>query len=263
MIVLTAIGAFFARIWRWIKETAWVQPLLIVGIIFAIIFSIPSIVNGVKSLNESMASSETYYRQFQYSLAGGQDSQADKVTDYIYRKSNDSTVPLDEKLGEKFFLVYVSEECASCKEVKGGFETFQQKFDTTFNPNDGTKFSMVTIFTDEVTSETTSKQTAFVQYMERHQSFFENAAAVGWNSAYKTNGHISEDDLKNVEQVDPDNFLTPTIMLIDFSNGVNSPEYGVSEIMFGVEGDTDYKRAELLLDCWKHIGEFSLDKKKE
>ena len=35
MIILKAIGAFFVKIWRWIKDTAWVQPLLIVGAIFA------------------------------------------------------------------------------------------------------------------------------------------------------------------------------------------------------------------------------------
>lgn len=260
MIVLRAIGAFFVRIWRWIKETAWVQPLLIVGIIFGIIFSIPSIVNGIKSLSESQASSETYYRRFQYSLSGGDSSKADKVTDYIYKKSKDSNVPLDESLGEKFFLMFVSEDCSSCNEAKGGFETFEDNFNSTFNPSDGSAFHMVTIFTDEVTSETTSKETAFVQYMDRNQAFFEYAAAVGWNSAYKTNGHISEDDLKNVEQVDPDNFLTPTILFVDFSS--NASEYGVSEIMFGVEGDSDYKKAELLLDCWKHQGEFSLDKKR-
>lgn len=262
MIVLRAIGAFFARIWRWIKETAWVQPLLIVGIIFGVIFSIPSIVNGIKSLSESMASSETYYRQFQYSLEGGEKSDADKITDYIFQKANNPEKPLDEKLGEKFFLAFVSEDCSSCKEVKGGFDTFQSNFSSTFNPGDGSKFNMVTIFTDEVTTETTTKQTAFVQYMERNQAFFEYAAAVGWNSAYKTNGHISDDDLKNVEQVDPDNFLTPTIILVDFSNNRGAAEYGTSEIMFGVEGDTDYKKAELLLDCWTHKGEFSIDKKK-
>ena len=40
MVVLRAIGGFFARIGRWIKETAWIQPLLIVGAIFAVIFAI-------------------------------------------------------------------------------------------------------------------------------------------------------------------------------------------------------------------------------
>ena len=49
MVVLRAIGGFFARIGRWIKETAWIQPLLIVGAIFAVIFSIPHIIKGVSS----------------------------------------------------------------------------------------------------------------------------------------------------------------------------------------------------------------------
>ena len=43
MKVLSAIGGFFARIGRWIKETAWIQPLLIVGAIFAVIFAIPHV----------------------------------------------------------------------------------------------------------------------------------------------------------------------------------------------------------------------------
>ena len=46
--VFKAIGRFFKKIWDWIKTTAWVQPLLIVGIIFGIIFSINPIVNAIK-----------------------------------------------------------------------------------------------------------------------------------------------------------------------------------------------------------------------
>ena len=38
MVVLSAIGRFFKKIWDWIKQTAWIQPLLIVGIIFGVIF---------------------------------------------------------------------------------------------------------------------------------------------------------------------------------------------------------------------------------
>lgn len=48
---LKVIGTPFIKLWTWIKETAWVQPLLIVGIIFAIIFSIPSITSWVQSWN--------------------------------------------------------------------------------------------------------------------------------------------------------------------------------------------------------------------
>ena len=41
MKILKVIATPFVALWRWIKETAWVQPLLIVGCIFAVIFSIP------------------------------------------------------------------------------------------------------------------------------------------------------------------------------------------------------------------------------
>ena len=85
MIVLRAIGAFFAKIWRWIRETAWVQPLLIVGLIFGIMFSIKPIYNAIKDAQAKSSSAETYYRQFQVSLANGDDSQASKLTDQIYQ----------------------------------------------------------------------------------------------------------------------------------------------------------------------------------
>ena len=41
MNIIKSISAMITKFWRWITETAWVQPLLIVGGIFAVIFSIP------------------------------------------------------------------------------------------------------------------------------------------------------------------------------------------------------------------------------
>ena len=40
----------FVKLWGWIKDTAWVQPLLIVGCIFGVIFSIPYISKGIQNL---------------------------------------------------------------------------------------------------------------------------------------------------------------------------------------------------------------------
>ena len=48
MKILRVIGAFFVKIGRWIANTAWVQPLLIVGGIFGIIFSIPYIKKAIE-----------------------------------------------------------------------------------------------------------------------------------------------------------------------------------------------------------------------
>lgn len=253
MIVLKAIGAFFVRIWRWIKETAWVQPLLIVGIIFAVIFSIPSIVNGITSLNESLSSSEAYYHKFQESLVDGAQSNADKLTDNILDMAKNPSA--ESKYGDKFFLMFVSEDCTSCKEAKNGFSTLESHFGDSLQPKDKKPFKMYTIFTDEVTSDTTTKETAFVQYMDRNSTFFEEAAGDGYQTDYYLNGKITDADLKTVESVDPDNFLTPTIMLIDYEN---QEETGgtISEIMFGVTGDNDWQKANVLLDCWNHEGDF-------
>ncbi len=38
--VFKAIGGFFKSIWRYVKQNAWIQPILMVGLIFAIIFGL-------------------------------------------------------------------------------------------------------------------------------------------------------------------------------------------------------------------------------
>ena len=259
MVILTAIGAFFTRIWKWIKETAWVQPLLIVGIIFGIIFSIRPIVDSITKLQEDLSSSETYYHNYQKSLVSGESSDADKLTDAIYdvmtTADNTKRQETAKAYGEKFFLVYVSESCAVCKDVRGGFETLANNFNSYVDSDKvANGFKLYTIFADEVTSDTTTKETAFVQYMNRNVAFFESAAAVGYNTDYYMNSKITDADLQKVESCDPDNFLTPTIFLVDLSAKVENP--GVTEIMFGVTGENDAKKAELLADCWQHTGDF-------
>ncbi len=248
MNILKAIGAFFVRIGRWIKDTAWVQPLLIVGAIFAVIFSIPSITSWIEGLAEDAKSSEKYYQKYQRSLAGGETSEADKLIDDIQNGDAKTSI------GEKFFLVFVAEDCQSCKESKEAFEELEKRWKGTLAPNsDDLAFKLVSIFTDEETDETTSRETAFVQFLNRNGDFFTEAALVGKDSYYYLNGHSSENDLDTLEAADPENFLTPTILLVDFS----SEDYnGVSEVMFGVSGDTKLQKAELLRDCWDHANKF-------
>lgn len=263
MIILRAIGAFFVRIWRWIKETAWVQPLLIVGVIFGIIFSIPSITSWIQGIAEQMNSSTTYYKNLQYSLEMGSDGKSDAdelVEDILARMGEDGYQESKKDYPDKFFLVFVSETCTSCESAKAGFAAFQNRFNDTLAPkNSAYPFELITIFTDEVTDQTTSQESAFVQFLTRRQSFFfETAASVGRESDYYLNKGISDSDLTSLESVDPDSFLTPTILLIDFTPDTASQ--GISEVMFGVTGEgnnTEYDKGKLLLQCWDHSGKFS------
>ena len=278
MVILSAIGRFFKKIWDWIKQTAWIQPLLIVGIIFGVIFSIPSIVNAVKSNKKDKATYKAYFHNYQYSLELTEDYEGKRVSkaDVFTYKLGDvlaSKAGAEEAfksaypdLGDKFFVAYVGTKCTDCEAAKPGFSTFEAKLnkDAAFYTADrNEKFHMVTIFADEETSETEENKTAFVHYLSRHEDFFADAGAVAYETAYYTKGHLTDIDLEYLETADPDNFLTPTIMLVELGNKAseNHNEPGVTEIMFGVTGNTKNEKAKTLLDCWKHEGEFSLEKK--
>ena len=267
MVVLAAIGAFFKKIWDWIKQTAWIQPLLIVGIIFGVIFSIPAIVNAIKSAQEEASATENYYHKYQLTLEGGKESAADKATEVIYKAmdnpSEENIAAVKEEVGtDKFFFIYVSDSCENCLQAKYGFDYLEKNWNNSdpnggFYVGEGQEFKLVSIFADEYTSETTSNKTAFVQYMERYPNFFELAAEAAQNTDYYTLGKISDSDIQTLAEAHPDNFLTPTILLLDFTK--DSPQLGVSEVMFGVSGDSDKDKAELLLHCWNHSDEFSVN----
>ena len=74
---LKIIATPFIRIGRWIKETAWVQPLLIVGCIFAVIFSIPYIVRGIQNLSSGEDDNMAYYNDRKISMLGAYDRKGD------------------------------------------------------------------------------------------------------------------------------------------------------------------------------------------
>lgn len=277
MVIIAAIGAFFKKIWDWIRQTAWIQPLLIVGLIFGVIFSIKPIVDAVKRGSSESKEAITFYHNYQKSLEGGADSEADVLTRTLEKASNGTAT--EEELanvknnkGEriyKFFLVYAAETCENCEAAKDGFDVLKDKLGQEgFKSNDGSTFNMVTIFADQETNESTTDKTAFVQYLERNQSFFQECGSRAWETPYKENRPLSETDLEYLETSDPDNFLTPTILLVELDKDGNKRHgyeggfsAGVTEVMFGVEGESAYDKAQTLLDCWNHEGKFSFNNK--
>ena len=276
MVVIAAIGAFFKKIWDWIRQTAWIQPLLIVGIIFAIIFSIKPIVDAVNASKTSAKKSSAFYHNYQYSLRGKEESEADKLTSTIEKimvgkDETTQTVNINGKNVDKFFLCYVAETCEQCEAARGGFDYFEKNFGENgsklFKPNDNSEFAMVTIFADEVTDESDKDQTAFVKYLDRHQSFFEECGSQAYQTPYCENKPLSGTDLEYLSTADPDNFLTPTILLVELNKDkiaahTSYSTRGVTEVMFGVDGENDSDKAKTLLDCWNHTGKFSFEESK-
>ena len=265
MVVLTAIGRFFKKIWDWIKQTAWIQPLLIVGVIFGVIFSIPAIVKAVNNSKKEKNTYIAYYHDFKLSLEGEAESEADKFTTKLGEVMNDSSKQEEFKqefsdLGNKFFVAYVAKECDKCEKAKEGFATFQDRFDSYAKDFEANKFNLVTIFTDDENADTTESQTAFVKYLERHQDFFASAGAAISETPYRKS-HLQDADVEYFETANPDEFLTPTIMLVELGDVASSRhvDAGITELMFGVDGETKGEKAQTLADFWNHTGEFSFD----
>ena len=269
MVVLTAIGRFFKKIWDWIKQTAWIQPLLIVGVIFGVIFSIPAIVKAVNNSKTEKNTYVAYYENFKLSLKGEANSEADNFTTKLGEVMTDSSKEADFKkdfgdLGDKFFVAFVAKECPDCEKAKEGFATFQDRFDTYAKDYEKNEFHFVTIFTDDENADTTESQKAFVKYLERHQDFFARAGAVVRETPYFNKGNLEDTDVEYFETANPDLFLTPTIMLVELGDVASDDHFdpGVTELMFGASGETKGEKAESLADCWNHVNAFSYDETK-
>lgn len=284
MNILKSIGAFFNKLWRWIRETAWVQPLLIVGGIFAVIFSIPKITAWAESVKPEATSQ--YYNNYRRSLEGETNesditSEADRITDGINRWSNyttsnnhydnyadyraaleaDPANPL--QYGEKYFLVYVGNDCPNCDAIQPAFETLAEGWGSSYTIEDQNAFRIHTIFTDDESSNdedyaTDEDKKAFVRYLDKFSDlgFFSDAGGrFSDMTPYASRGSVSTSDYDHFIEADHTLFATPTIILVDYSEeafNLNSSRPGASEILFGVTGADKYEKAKVLAQMWNH-----------
>ena len=257
MVVLRAIGAFFVKIGRWIKETAWIQPLLIVGGIFAIIFSIPHIVNAFQDafkVNES----EAYYNKFDLSINGA-NSKGDQLFSYL--ESSEKTAEQKKKYGEKFFITFVTKTGDNASYYQGYEILASESKKAGAIELKGGSFKLYTIFIDELNSD---KEKVFNatsdNFFARHEVFFEHTQSLEdcyYSEKYGATSYKSS--LANV--ANPDNFSSNTCFLVDLTEDAPAytNKYGISEIIFSVTGSDKYNKAYFLRDCWNHTGDFAAE----
>ena len=271
MVVLRAIGNFFKRIGRWIRDTAWVQPLLIVGGIFAIIFSIPYITNWVKSWfkNDTVAY-EKYYSKVQLSIENCDEekSEADDLFKYLLSiEDGTASDAQKKKYGEKFFLAFVQKGCSGCEANYDGFNYLQSKYtvkdsSSAFYLEDGKSFKIHSIYMDETDDGITYDGNIFEHYIyDRYAQIFEGAAGYATNEIdyqYLINqGGTSSSYYSNAQSM-AEKIESPTVFLVDANS---SDAYGISEVLFAYSGQkggsTALDKALTLVDCWNHKGIFA------
>jgi len=260
MKILKAIGNFFVKIWRWIKNTAWVQPLLIVGAIFGVIFSIPAITSGIQGLINSNNSADKFYKNYKKSLEGGATSSAEKLLDNYLAKDKDKETKLNND-EMKYFVMFTAKNNSTASDIKPGFQTLKEKW-SDFGLTSDYPFKLYTVYTDEVTAETTKMKSAFYQFNERKNWFFIDACKYGKESYYCINKGVTETDLDKLVDAEVSNFITPTIIFVDWTESSKlhkHKEGGIVEVMFNVPGANSYDKASLLADCWAGRGKFGPD----
>ncbi len=272
MVVLKAIGRFFAKIGRWIRDTAWVQPLLIVGGIFAIIFSIPPITKAIKNANKESDAALAYYKKNALSWKGvekdGVSCDVEKLFAYLENPDDPNNKTYANKFGRKFFVNFVQEGCTGCKSNYYGFKTAQDNWGKSEFAFEGEKeaFKSYSIFID---AEDDDDEICFTKYISgnkasaEYNDIFQDASDI--QTPYKDNvggGDSYYESLFSEENT----FQSPTCFLVDLDGPGYTSTFGISEIFFefsGKNGDsTAWGKARTVWDCWNHQGIFSVDYKK-
>ena len=265
MKVLRAIGRFFARIGRWIRDTAWIQPLLIVGGIFGIIFSIPYITNWVKSWFEEGNTATAYYKKTKLTWKGIENgnSQVDGLFKYLENPDEDAAGK--KKFGDKFFVAFVQEDCAGCESNYEGFKELQSSWNKSIFQTKET-FKMFTIFIDETNDDDEEYFTEYVSGDKstcRYNDFFDAAAAT--KNPYVDNVKGGEEYYAKLAGND-NSFESPIVVLIDLNFEGDAHyeigDFGATEIFYQISGkkdaDTPFAKAQAIFDCWNHEGIFSI-----
>ena len=263
--VLRAIGGFFAKIGRWIANTAWIQPLLIVGGIFAIIFSIPYIKQGIDAAIAAgkVDTDVAYYKDRAISLDGAkeQKSQLDKLFTYLEDKDYSK---VKSEFAEKFFLTFATETCSSCKQGASGFYKAESDF------LKDSSFKLYSVMVD-TTDENDSSIYLAKEVLNNHSVLFEDLAG-DFGEEYREDYALYKNfpDSANTLETsitalatavneDGEGFETPLTLFVDVSDAgiareVNS--HGVTAIFFNyttyVSDSTAFNKGKFLQHCWNY-----------
>lgn len=273
MKILRAIGHFFAKIGRWIANTAWVQPLLIVGGIFAIIFSIPYIKKGFENLFADNTNQKyQWYKNRALSLEEG--GQADRLLEYLEFYNDENEQKIRSEFGSKFLVVFAKESCSGCEEGIEGY-------DTAYNSGYVAGFRLYSIIVDQMDS--TGKEYLAKPIYAKHNDLFTTLGEYYgecddedyplYRNLNTLEKHSQVESLKtkastlDVASTSDEGLDTPLLLMVDLD--MAGEEYygtnGISHVFYNYV-DFDYSdtknaatKAMVVRDLWNYQGIFATD----
>ena len=265
MKVLRAIGGFFAKIGRWIASTAWIQPLLIVGGIFGIIFSIPYIKQGIEGLQTDNTDYKyEYYKDHALSLK--EDGRADKLLHYL-AEYDENVENIRKEYGAKFFLAFVKKDCVNCKDNVAGYKNLASNFSAWKLDH---TFKLYTILVDKTDDD---GEYMAKKILRKNNELFEDLAAEYGEAdpdypLYRNLPDKKESIASKIREF-PEQTLetgngmeTPTVFMIDIDGATtNFSVNGITQIFFNyidfiTENINARSKGQMLRDCWSYQGIF-------
>ena len=268
MKVLRAIGAFFAKIGRWIANTAWIQPLLIVGGIFGVIFAIPYIKTAIEEAQvDNTDYKYAYYTNAARALDLKENSTSKKSADVLFSslESYDYKT-INDNFGTKFFVSFVEKDCSACKECVEGYQEYAKS---------NKKFKLYTIIMDKKDSDDVAyAKRLFIEYNQ----FFGTLCTTfgeedkGEYALYKNDSSVKDTYVSNLEKIDNatsevgEGFDTPFTFMYDYDKIEQESKYvnasRVTAVFFNyvslIEDTTNKFTKKLMLDdIWNYQGKFN------
>ncbi len=248
-----AIGRFFAKIWNWIKETAWVQPLLIVGLIFGVIFSIPAITKGIKQLQENGSN---------YRYINKNNILASELLSYESKYEDDAAKGLDEALGDanetsKFLICVVTSDNSTVINAEKGFKYLLNDEPGAFFDDDHKYANVKFLYQwekgdeddDDIKKKWRNDVNSYLDWEEKHHDEIEIAykdTCTKYGKDWKDYGDDSNGSLSKG--------VLPTPAMILFEEGK------ITDVYFSVDGETKAAKAQFIKDFYFHEGDFDAEK---
>ena len=271
MKILRAIGHFFAKIGRWIANTAWVQPLLIVGGIFGIIFAIPYIKRGFEGLF-SKSSDDAYNWYNQSALTLTEDGQAERMLNYLeFYDTGDNAAKLRSEFGSKFLLTFIKTGCDNCTSAYEGYTN-------AINNGYAQGFKIYSIAVDKM--DDAGKEYLAQPIYAKHTGLFEDLVEyygecsdedypLYRNLITKSKSSIvssmkSKSEKLDVASTSDEGLDTPLTMLVDLDkyeagyygiNGITQLYYNIVDFDFSSSSNSETK-GQVVRDIWNYTGIF-------
>lgn len=277
---LKILATPFVALWRWIKETAWVQPLLIVGCIFAVIFSIPYISQGIQNLNNKSEDSLAYYKSHLLSMNGAYKGESSNKAEMFLSKiselqtswysiieekaTEEDTKFVDDfkqEYGEKFFFVIGKSECDACSNISEALEYLEQNQPT----YDISNYKMYSIIADEELTDDPKEyqdESAFQMINGRQTSAFETLYTSGYYGFYSENIETASERTSFVTKLDTlhedaSKMEVPLVCMFDLTEDAlkDKNPYAISQLFYTLEGEDKFDKALQLANCWLYRGD--------